>query len=128
MHSYGGICGSEAVGEFFETARGRTEQGGGKGSVVQLVYICAFILPPGRSAMQDGNTQHIIDVDPQGMIWHLEPYHRFYNTTPPSVARKAIDLLNAQAMEVFTTPPRYQGWNVGIPVTYIACKQDRGMK
>ena len=47
MHSYGGVVGSQAVLE--EYSKTRREADGLKGGVIQLVFLCSFIIPKGAS-------------------------------------------------------------------------------
>ena len=47
MHSYGGIIGSEAINE--DLGQTQRAKQGLKGGVVHLLYLCAFIVPVGKS-------------------------------------------------------------------------------
>ncbi|USW47775.1 Putative alpha/beta hydrolase-1 [Septoria linicola] len=125
MHSYGGMCGSEAVASFFEDAQ--RNQNIGTGTIVRLIYVSAIILPRGKLLFEDGNT--LLELKIEGRLAHkLEPRKRFYNTTAQEHADKAIALLRAHSLEAFTTPPEHQGWSdYGVPVTYIACKSDQAL-
>jgi hypothetical protein len=49
-HSYGGVPGSEALGEYIKTLESG-EKKEGWGIVRRLVYCCAFVLPEGGSLM-----------------------------------------------------------------------------
>lgn len=123
MHSYGGVYGSEAVAELLEDLKGEES----KGRVVHLFYIAAIILEKGTSVLDDGFTPHALDFE-NGLMHHLEPYNKFYATTPPDVARKAINTLKPQATESFATKTKHRGWaDQEISVTYLACDQDRAL-
>ncbi|KXS99665.1 hypothetical protein AC578_9885 [Pseudocercospora eumusae] len=126
MHSYGGVCGSEAVAEFMEKHKAHADNQ--YGTIIHLLYICAIILPKGRHLMEDENTAHVLYIDENGLAHNLEPYHRFYNTTPLDQAYKAMQLLKGQAIESFATKTQWRGWaDYDIPVTYLAAKQDRAL-
>lgn len=49
MHSYGGVVGSEALGEYIQTLEKGQKSGYGK--VRRIVFVCAFVLPEGGSLM-----------------------------------------------------------------------------
>lgn len=50
-HSYGGVPGSEALGEYMKELESGSKREG-KGSVKRLVYVAAFLFPEGGSLMQ----------------------------------------------------------------------------
>ncbi|EME88368.1 uncharacterized protein MYCFIDRAFT_192553 [Pseudocercospora fijiensis CIRAD86] len=107
MHSYGGICGSEAVAEFMEHHKAHADSQ--YGTIIHLLYISAFILPKGRHLIEDGNTSHVMYID-------------------ENKAHKAIQILKAQAIESFATKTQWRGWaDYDIPVTYLAAKQDKAL-
>lgn len=56
MHSFGGVCGSEAVAEFLEEEKAGAYPSE-HGTIIQLVYVCAVILPRNTSLLEDPNTQ-----------------------------------------------------------------------
>jgi hypothetical protein len=47
MHSYGGAVGSEVLKYFVDDNEGK----GGKGRIIRMVWVCAFVLPEGSSLM-----------------------------------------------------------------------------
>jgi hypothetical protein len=47
MHSYGGAVGGDAMKYFLDDNDGKN----GKGKIVRMVWICAFVLPVGGSLM-----------------------------------------------------------------------------
>lgn len=93
------------------------------------MYVCAIILPKGMMLAADGNTPLISYITEQGLVHNLQPFDRFYQTTDPKVAYEAIQKLNPHNLESFTTPQRWTGWSdYGVPVTYVAAKQDNALK
>ena len=64
MHSYGGICGSEAAKGF---SKAEIESTGAKGGIIRLVFLCAFVLTKGQSLWKKSGgvprPWHIIDGD-----------------------------------------------------------------
>lgn len=55
MHSYGGIPGSEAMKYFLDKNDGQN----GRGKVVAMVWICAFVGPAGASLFQGIGNQDL---------------------------------------------------------------------
>lgn len=128
MHSYAGAYGSEAVAEFHLDPANSNPQDTSKGRILHLFYISAMILPQGTSNAEDNNTPHVLSLE-DGLLHHMEPFHRFYEHVPIPIARHCMANLRPQALSAFTTKPKYRGWaDHGIPVTYLACKQDRALE
>ncbi|KAF2162294.1 hypothetical protein M409DRAFT_27298 [Zasmidium cellare ATCC 36951] len=125
MHSYGGKYGSEAVAEF-HLDPANTQQPG-QGRILHLLYVSAIIIPQGKSNAEDANTSHTVSFE-DGLLHHLEPHHRFYELVPPATARHCISHLRPQSASGFTTKTLHRGWaDHDIPVTYLACKQDKAL-
>lgn len=61
-------------------------------------------------------------------VVHSKPREWFYSpTTRPADADAAIAMLQQMAVSAFMEPMKYGGYGwgeFGVPVTYIACKQD----
>lgn len=123
-HSYGGIIGSEAVAEFIEETKGKQ----GIGCIKHLVLVAAVVLPKGMSLLGSRLTPHALDFD-NGLLHHLEPYHRFYQQCSTKDARNAMGKVLPQIAESFATETRHCGWaDYEIPVTYIACTLDKALE
>jgi hypothetical protein len=122
MHSYGGTVGSDALAEVQEEAKASADQS--QGRIVHALYIAAVLLDKGTDLASQRKTAHEVDFK-DGLIIHLNPVYRFYNTTAPDVAQKAAELMLPHSAESMATPTRYRGWaDYDIPLTYIACLQD----
>ena len=50
MHSYGGLVGSEAITE--DMTKARRAEAGLEGGVVHLLYLCAYVVPLGKTAAE----------------------------------------------------------------------------
>ncbi|SMQ49593.1 unnamed protein product [Zymoseptoria tritici ST99CH_3D7] len=125
MHSYGGICGSEAVAEVLEDRKASMDPT--QGRIVHLLYVAAIIVEKGMSVQGAELSPHEWEVK-ENVIHHLNPQYRFYNTTSQQVAQISISLMGHQALESFSTPTQYRGWaDYDLPLTYIACLQDHAL-
>jgi hypothetical protein len=75
-HSYGGVPGSEALGEYIKTLESG-EKKEGWGIVRRLVYCCAFVLPEGGSLMA------ALGFKP--LPWFIIDVRTFFLTLIPSI-------------------------------------------
>lgn len=126
-HSFGGIMGSEAVAEFEEEMRAN-HASSKHGHVVQLLYISAIIIERGVQWNKESDEPHAVELK-DGLIHHLEPIERFYNTMEPALAQQCSEKLLPQVLNAGMTPTRFRGWaDYGIPVTYVACEQDMALR
>ena len=75
-HSYGGVPGSEALGEYLKTLE-TGEKKEGWGIVRRLVYCCAFVLPEGGSLMA------ALGFKP--LPWFIIDVRTFFLTLIPSI-------------------------------------------
>jgi pimeloyl-ACP methyl ester carboxylesterase len=75
-HSYGGVPGSEALGEYIKTLESG-EKKVGWGIVRRLVYCCAFVLPEGGSLMA------ALGFKP--LPWFIIDVRTFFLTLIPSI-------------------------------------------
>lgn len=127
MHSYAGCVGSEALAEV-EEKRATSEHSAQLGRIVHAFYVAAMIVERECSVMGENFSPMAVDIE-GGMIHHLEPYNRFYNTTGTSRAWRAIGLLNPILLEAFLQETKYQGWSdYGVPVTYLVCEKDMAIQ
>lgn len=125
-HSLGGIVGSDAVAEHEEDMKENafSQQ---HGHVVHLLYISAIIIEKGVKWAKQSDEPHALNLK-DGVLHHLEPIERFYNTMEPALAQRCAEKLLPLVAAVGTTPTRYCGWaDYGIPVTYIACERDMAL-
>lgn len=123
-HSYGGIIGSEAVAEFIEETKSKQSTG----RVAHLLLVAAVIVPKGMSLSGSRPTPHALDFA-NGLLHHLEPYHRFYQQCSTRDARNAMEKILPQVAESFAIETRHCGWaDYGIPVTYVACTLDKALE
>jgi pimeloyl-ACP methyl ester carboxylesterase len=124
-HSYGGIVITEA---------------GGHRAVTELVYIAAFNLDSGESAMsaavaesEAGTIDHSGRPD---VLAHIHGHEDgtstidpegarvlFYNDCTPEVAARASSMLGRQPMETLSQAPRAVAWR-SKPSTYAVCTID----
>ncbi|KAI7220164.1 hypothetical protein KC333_g2545 [Hortaea werneckii] len=137
MHSYGGVCGSEAAASFL-TQRHRTSQPNQPhGTITRLIYLNADILPQGQSWLDTHTpTKHPLIANlpitlnkTSNMLTFLEPQKYFYTpTTSPLEAEIASSTLRPMAISAFSQKPEFDAsrtWAAHrIPVSYVGCKQD----
>lgn len=125
------MAGSEGVAKVCEDQQ-LAASADGKGRVVKLVYLSAYVLQKGTSMI----TEHTPDKDPRpnpldvsedGLMTHKHPLERFYQLTDPEKANAAITKLKPMALSAFTDMQQYGGtsWaKYDIPVLYIGCTKD----
>ena len=121
-HSLGGVAISQAA-----------EQRPGK--IEKLVYVCAVLLPDGRSASEasQGDSESVVfnnvEVQPdQGRILITEEGLReaLYHDCPEEDLQRALRLITPQPMAPLGTPVRVTEENFGsVRRTYVRTTQDR---
>ncbi|KAI7281311.1 hypothetical protein KC345_g4169 [Hortaea werneckii] len=137
MHSYGGVCGSEASASFLFQHHQIPQPDRPRGTITRLIYLNADILPQGQSWMDT----HTLAQDPlianlpitlnktTNTLTFLEPLKYFYTpTTSPLEAELATSTLQPMALSAFTQQAlsdAYTTWAAyRVPVSYVGCKQD----
>lgn len=126
MHSYAGVCGSEAVKDLDKASR-RKE--GKKGGVIHLIYCCAFVLPEGMHLMTPLNDTDLpwMDTEDNKMVTHaLTPEKIFYNDMAETEQQQWAAQLKPFSYKCFYSKLTYVGWR-DIPGTYIYCLQDQAI-
>jgi pimeloyl-ACP methyl ester carboxylesterase len=111
-HSYGGLPITEAAA--------------GRGDVVHLVYVCAFLLDAGVSLLDAAGGQPMSwwRISPDGRsITPDRPGSVFYGDCDPREAAAAAARLTPQSMSSCTTPLRAAGW-ADVPATYVVADRD----
>jgi pimeloyl-ACP methyl ester carboxylesterase len=126
MHSYSGVCGSEAVQGLDRASRRAQGQSGG---VSHLIYCCAFVLPEGAHLMAMLN-----DTDPPWMkteddrrVTHaLTPDQILYNDLAPAEQQAWAARLEPFSYQCFYSKLSHAGWR-HIPATYLYCLRDQAI-
>lgn len=114
-HSYGGIAVSEGAASSPYAAA--------------LVYLCAFMLPPGQSlldARQHRLPPWIALDEADGTQLAQDAEEVLYGDCPPAVARAAAGRLVPQSVAAVATPQTAAAWQER-PSTYVVCTQDRAI-
>jgi hypothetical protein len=127
-HSYGGVVTAEAVDTKF--SKSQRAAAGQHGGVIQLLYVCAFVLPVGESlASAFGNPEKVpdfIEVKEDGMCLMRDPAARFYNDIPEEEQKKWVDELvwcPATTQLARITQASY----LNHPSSYLFCEDDQAM-
>jgi pimeloyl-ACP methyl ester carboxylesterase len=114
-HSYGGIAVSEGAA--------------GSPHAAALVYLCAFMLEPGKSlldAMQHQLPPWIALDEAAGSHLAQDTARSLYADCPPDVASAASKRLTRQSVAAIATPQTAAAWQE-LPSTYVVCEQDRAV-
>ena len=126
MHSYSGICGSEAVKNLDKASRRKEGKPGG---VVHLIYCCAFVLPEGSHLMTPLNDTDLpwMDTEDNKMVVHaMTPDKIFYNDLDEAAQKRWAAQLKPFSYKCFYSKLTYVGWR-DIPSTYFYCLQDQAI-
>jgi pimeloyl-ACP methyl ester carboxylesterase len=109
-HSYGGVVVSQASV--------------GAGNIERLVYLAAFMLDDGASAMSTVGGELPADLEylPVGE----NPIEMFYGDVPADLARDAVSRLLPHSARAPQDRQVGAGWR-DIPSTYVLCEQDRAV-
>jgi pimeloyl-ACP methyl ester carboxylesterase len=122
-HSYGGLVISGA--------------GAGRSDVAHLVYLCAFLVQPGETILDelaqvpDLPAAKVLDaiVSHDDGTSSIDPDHAvaaFYALSPPDAARDAIGRLRPMHGRSILSKCKGAPWKQ-IPSTYIFCEQDQAI-
>jgi len=125
MHSYGGVCGSEATKGLSKSDR---RSDGKRGGVAGLVYLCAFALERGKSlnSMLPADGLKWIVEEGEGMVRADGPANIFYNGVEKEVADKQIKALKLHSAGAFDSKVTFVAWKE-IPSTYLVCEKDNAI-
>jgi pimeloyl-ACP methyl ester carboxylesterase len=106
LHSYGGAVGTDAVEGLALSARKASGQSGG---VIHLLYLCAFILPPGstifgivKEAGMDDLWPQFVDNAADGSTFPKDPVKLFFGGVDKEAVDKALPHLVRSPMSAFT--------------------------
>ncbi|TVY83159.1 hypothetical protein LSUE1_G006944 [Lachnellula suecica] len=127
MHSYGGAVGTDAVlGLTFPERKATGEAGG----VVHMFYMCAYILPPGRtifSVVEEAGMAHLwpqfVENAEDGSTFPKDPVQLFFGGVESGATWQGLQHLVRSPMNAFETETRGEAWR-RVPVTYILTQQD----
>ncbi|CAG8960804.1 hypothetical protein HYFRA_00002341 [Hymenoscyphus fraxineus] len=128
LHSYGGMCGGQALEGLSKKERATK---GMKGGVVRVVYVMAMMLPEGaQPAPRDTATENMhpfMKADLEKGIVTVAPTDAisvFYNDLPKEQAEKLASELEPQSIGVFWSKVTYAPWRK-IPTTFVLCENDQ---
>ena len=130
MHSYGGAVGTDAAGGLSLTER---KAAGLPGGVIHLVYLCAYILPPGGSIW--GIIQHfgredrfptVVYIHEDGSTFPRNPAEMFYNGAEPKLVEAMLPHLVRHSMESLKVEAKCRSWQ-NVPVTYVRTLRDNSV-
>ncbi|KAI6756004.1 hypothetical protein HG530_011740 [Fusarium avenaceum] len=124
MHSYGGLVGANAVeGLGFK----QRSQQGKDGGVIILVYLSAFVIPRGKSALDllGGNYLPWMRVEGD-YVYADTPESVFYHDMEPEDQKRAIAKLKHQSRQVYVDVATYEPWH-DIECFYFFCDDDQAI-
>ncbi|KAL2832213.1 alpha/beta-hydrolase [Aspergillus pseudoustus] len=123
MHSYAGIPGTESVEGF---ARKDLAAQGKQGGVVGIVYMAAFLVPPGASVASflPHGLDHLMTLE-GGMMHPKNPREMFYSDLDDETALKYLAGIVPHAPECMQNPLTYAAYR-DVPTSYILCARDVG--
>ncbi|KAL9119098.1 MAG: hypothetical protein Q9187_004348 [Circinaria calcarea] len=108
LHSYGGAVGTDAVEGL--TFSDRKASGQSPGGVIHLLYLCAYILPPGSTIfgiVKEAGMDHLwpqfVDNAADGSTFPKDPVQLFFGGVDPEVVDEALAHLVRSPMSAFTT-------------------------
>jgi pimeloyl-ACP methyl ester carboxylesterase len=122
-HSRGGIVVSQAAEFAPERVRG-------------LVYLAAFLVPDGQTlfgtsaGVPRASNPNVVQMATDGTatVRRDSVGPNFYNTTPPDLVARAVDLMTPEPMRVFNEPLRLTAERLGrIPHAYIETTEDHAV-
>ena len=128
LHSYGGAVGTDAVDESLTFSFRKAS--GQPGGVIHLLYLCAYILPPGstifgivKEAGMDHLWSQFVDNAEDGSTFPKDPVLLFFGGVEKEVVDKALPQLVRTPMSAFTAETKGSAWR-SVPVTYVFTQQD----
>ncbi|PQE18183.1 FAD binding domain-containing protein [Rutstroemia sp. NJR-2017a BBW] len=128
MHSWGGMVGSEATKKSY-SKKDRSQQGK-PGGVLKLVYLCALIVPLGKSLMMArGDNDEIppwLIVQEGGLITMADPARRFYNDLSPVEQDRWLAELRPTSVLTQSAPLTHAAYQ-HYDSAYLFCKADEAI-
>ncbi|KAJ7461850.1 Alpha/beta hydrolase fold-1 [Mycena galericulata] len=127
MHSFSGMTGSTALEGLDKAARAKE---GGKGGVVRLVYVVAFLVPEGFQHSPRGTRENMVeemrsDIEAGTVTVRPEDVKdMFYQDLDDATVAELAKDLRPQSFAAFWSTTTYAAWR-WIPTTYILCTEDR---
>ena len=126
LHSYGGAVGTEAIEGL--SARERAAKGY-SGSVVRLIYMCAFMLQPGESCLsasfeRPGPNPVDVDEETGTTFLRIPPAYLFYGDLLLQHARDMEALLVRHSLAALVDEVHHPTWK-DIPTTYLRATLDQ---
>ncbi|OGM49300.1 hypothetical protein ABOM_004126 [Aspergillus bombycis] len=145
MHSYGGCVGTDAAQDFLSpvvpsptttttTNKNQTPgaaAGGGGGGIIHLLYLCAYILPPGSSiqtimdkaGVDDTLWAQFMDDDEAGLTMPRDPGLWFYEGLEQKTVDRCVQALVRFPVSVLREKTNGDAWR-RCPVTYVRTERD----
>ncbi|SPO03729.1 uncharacterized protein DNG_06412 [Cephalotrichum gorgonifer] len=126
-HSYGGVVGTEAVGDVVANNPGFAAQ------IKRLVYVAAFVPIAGLGCYQLGigapgpeNPVYYAPDDAGNLVLTDGSDEIFYHDVAEPHRSEYTAILGKEPFAAFGTPPSYLGWEK-IPSSYVYTKLDRAL-
>ncbi|KAL4947725.1 alpha/beta-hydrolase [Aspergillus filifer] len=130
MHSYGGAIGTDALPWDLELLPATTDVSSARGGVIHLVYLCAYILQPGRtiwSVIQEAKMTHLwpqfVENFDDGSTFPVDPVLLFLGDVDEDKVETAKPHLVRSPLAAFHTETAGDAWR-RLPVTYVATTKD----
>ncbi|PYH92043.1 alpha/beta-hydrolase [Aspergillus ellipticus CBS 707.79] len=127
MHSYGGAIGTDAIQDLDVPSRATA---GLPGGVTHLLYLCAYMQPPGRSVfdvVEEANmtplwSQFIEDGDDR-TCFPVDPVLSFFGDVDTEKIQEGLPHLVRSPLGAFEVKSVGDGWKK-LPVTYVTATKD----
>ncbi|KAF1957680.1 alpha/beta-hydrolase [Byssothecium circinans] len=129
MHSYGGLVGTDAItDDLLRTNRAANGQPGG---VINLLYLCAYMLQSGTSVIDickaagifPAWSQFVTNYD-DGSTFPVDPNISFFSgESEPGILEHALLFLVRSPLSAFNAPAQRDTWKK-LPVTYVHTLKD----
>jgi len=123
MHSYAGSPASEAMKYFVDDNAGQN----GKGKIIRMAWVCAFIFPEGGSLMKGLGMKDLPwfrvnggEVNPKG------PKTVFYNDLSDAEGERWANTLKPHSYRTFYSEVSVEPW-MTIPSAYLLCEKDNAI-
>ena len=131
MHSYGGAVGTDAVEGLSLTER---KAQGHQGGVIHLVYMCAYILPPGGTVygiVEQAGVAHLwpvfVDNYDDGSTFPKDAADMFLNGPDKEEMFEKVRMhLVRSPMDSFEMETKGTGW-LKVPAMYVVTVQDHAV-